>query len=61
MCSHKTIDLPILEQLFTASLDLGYEDITKLCVQKLTTLFPKSTRVERLLGMLAEKTGTIQC
>jgi len=49
----------ILEQLFGASLDTGEAALAQNCLSQLRAMFPKSTRVERLIGIQHEALGDI--
>ncbi|PWN19605.1 TPR-like protein [Microstroma glucosiphilum] len=47
----------LLEQVAVASLDVGDWDLAELCLARLNTRFPKSSRVGTLQGMLYEARG----
>ncbi|CEH18826.1 Uncharacterized conserved protein [Ceraceosorus bombacis] len=47
----------LLEQIAIAALDVGNWEVAELCVSRLNTRFPESSRVASLQGMLLEARG----
>jgi hypothetical protein len=49
----------VVEQLFIAGVDIGDDEVTQSTLKMLLMKFPKSARVARLRGIMAEISGMI--
>ncbi|CAK8697454.1 ER membrane protein complex subunit 2-like [Clavelina lepadiformis] len=47
----------VCEQVFIAALDVDRDDVADMCLEKLSSNFPKSSRVMKLQGMMLESQG----